>query len=450
MREGADGVRVAFKTFGCKVNRVESEEIAADLLGRGVALCDEGTAEVVVVNTCTVTGEADSKARKAIRHVLALPGSPVVVVTGCLAALDAASLAEMADRVVVVSDKETVAEAVAGLFGLGHSSGVAGPPSGEGFRTRAMLKIEDGCDAFCSYCIVPHARGGPRSERIDDVVAKASRLVEAGAREIVLTGINLGRYRDDAAGSDLARLVSAVADTGVWRLRLSSIEPRDLTERFLEVAARTPAFCPHLHVPLQSGSDSVLAAMSREYTAREYVSLLRAAADAIPGLAVTTDVIAGFPGETENDAAETLALCEEVGFRRMHVFRYSARSGTPAAERRDQVAPGTRAARATALRDRSSWLWVRSASAVLGEERELLVERIEGSDAGGLVAEGTTPDYLRVRVELPSGAAASCRVGELLGVRLVSAAGERVEAVPVEPVLGRPVDAGAGFARTRA
>jgi threonylcarbamoyladenosine tRNA methylthiotransferase MtaB len=274
--------------------------------------------------------------------------------------------------------------------------------------------------------------------------------VEAGAREIVLTGINLGRYRDETADTDLAGLVSAVADTGVPRLRLSSIEPRDLTERFLEVAASTPAFCPHLHVPLQSGSDDVLAAMSREYSAGEYLALVRAAAEAIPGLALTTDVIAGFPGETEADAAKTLAFCEEVGFRRMHVFRYSARSGTPAAELRDQVAPSARAARATALRDLSARLWERSACAVLGEERELLVEHIEASAAGGLVAEGTTPDYLRVRVELPPLAAPSRRAGELLRVRLVSAAGERVDGVPAEPLRVAAADAGAGFARTPA
>ena len=185
---------VAFRTLGCKVNRVESETMAAELLGRGARIVDEAEAGVVVVSTCTVTGEADAKARKAVRHALASPGEPVVVITGCAAALNPAALASLGDRVVVEPDKSRVAGRVAELLGLSAVALSAGARTGEGFRTRALLKVQDGCDAFCAYCIVPYARGVPRAVPLGELADEAKALVAAGAREIVLTGINIGRY----------------------------------------------------------------------------------------------------------------------------------------------------------------------------------------------------------------------------------------------------------------
>ncbi len=189
---------------------------------------------------------------------------------------------------------------------------------------------------------MPYARGVPRAVPLDRVAADARDLVAAGTREIVLTGINIGRYSDGAAG--LADVVAAVAASGVERLRLSSIEPLDLTPEFLQRLSDTPSFCPHLHVPLQSGSDAVLSAMGRRYTAAEFAERISAARDALPGLAVTTDVLCGFPGETEADAAETLRFCEDLGFSALHVFRFSARAGTPAANMPGQVDPRVAAA----------------------------------------------------------------------------------------------------------
>ena len=409
-------VSVAFRTLGCKVNHVESEDIAADLIGRGARLSGEDEAAVVVINTCTVTGEADAKARKAVRHALKAAAEPLVVVTGCLASVDRASLEALDERVVVEPDKSRVAELVAKRLGL--DSGPRGHEvrAGADFHTRAMLKVEDGCDNFCSYCIVPYARGVPRGVALGEAEAEASALVSAGVREIVLTGINIGRYRDQASGADLAALVTAIAGTGIERLRLSSIEPPDLTREFLAAIAAVPAFCPHLHVPLQSGSDAVLAAMGRHYTAEQFAAFIGDARDALPHLAVTTDVIAGFPGETAAQADDTLALCEEIGFAKLHVFRYSERAGTPAAAMPGQVAPATKSERAAALRRTGDALRARYLAGRVGGEARVLIERGRAiSDSGARIALGTSEDYVRVRVE-----GASVSTGQVTAVRLLS------------------------------
>ncbi len=406
------GVTVAFKTLGCKVNRAESDAIAARLLGHGAVLVAEEDADVVVVDTCTVTGEADRKARKAVRHALGLPREPVVVVTGCLAAIDAPMLARLGDRVVVEADKDAVAQRVAGLLGMSEAYEAASevPTDADGahardaavrardaFRTRVTVKVEDGCDAFCAYCIVPHARGLPRSVPLATVVAEVEALVAAGVAEVVLAGINLGRYADDAFGAGLPALVEAVAGTGVARVRLSSVEPGDLTPELLDVLARTGAACRHLHVPLQSGADTVLRAMGRPYTVAAYAERIAAARTALPGLAVTTDVIAGFPGESEADARHTLDTVRELAFARLHVFRFSPREGTPAAEMPGHLDPQEVAARAERLRELDGELRDAHARSRLAEEVEVLIEDVRPDADGTLVATGTTREYLRAQ-----------------------------------------------------
>ena len=410
---------VAFRTLGCKVNRVESETMAAELLGRGARIVDEVEAGVVVVSTCTVTGEADAKARKAVRHALASPGEPVVVITGCAAALNPAAFASLGERVVVEPDKSRVAGRVAELLGLSAVALSAGARTGEGFRTRALLKVQDGCDAFCAYCIVPYARGVPRAVPLGELADEAKALVAAGAREIVLTGINIGRYVDGEA--TLADVVGAVAASGVERLRLSSIEPLDLTPAFLEVLARTASFCPHLHVPLQSGSDAVLSAMGRRYSAAEYAERIAEARSALPGLAVTTDVLCGFPGESDEDAEQTLLFCDSLGFSWLHVFRYSARPGTPAAAMPAQVPHTVTAARAGRLRACAEHLRVAHVARRLGAFASVLVETAEADGVG----RGTTEDYLRVSVP-----GAASQLGNTLRVRLAVDAAGALTGVP--------------------
>lgn len=402
---------VAFRTLGCKVNQVESEDIAADLLGRGATLVPEDQASVIIVNTCTVTAEADHKARKALRHALGLPHEPIVVVTGCMAAVDTGTLAALSERLIVEADKAQVATRVAELLDLPESPHEHTVRAGAGFHTRAMLKVEDGCDNFCTYCIVPFARGVPRSVPLTNVVAEAAALVDAGICEIVVTGINVGRYHDPATGSDLAALLAAIAATGVPRLRLSSIEPPDVTPEFLATVAGLPAFAPHLHVPLQSGSDEILAAMGRTYAVADFEALTARACEAIPGIALTTDVLVGFPGETSTHAQETLAILERIGFSRMHVFRYSRRPGTPAADYPDQVDPRDIAARATAVRaagERMAAEWLQS---FVGRDVRVLAERV---GTGGI--EGTTEHYARARIATSDAPIGEVVVAHVTGV----------------------------------
>jgi MiaB-like tRNA modifying enzyme len=404
------GPSVHVRTLGCKVNRVDSEQIAAALVGGGVRLVPESEATVVIVNTCTVTGEADRKARKAVRHALASPARPVVVVTGCLAALDAEGLESLGDRVVVEPEREQVAARVSALLGMAVPSIAAPVRSGEGFRIRAGVKVEDGCDAFCSYCIVPYARGVPRSVSLDRVLQEVERLNSYGTAEVVLTGINIGRY--DSGGVGLAGLVEAVAATGIRRIRVSSVEPLDLTGELLDVFAATPQLCPHLHVPLQSGSDSILRAMERGYAADDYLERIAAVRTKLPGAALTTDVMAGFPGESESEFEETLALVREVGFTRLHVFRYSKREGTAAASMPSHVSPVESARRAAMLRAEDKQLRAAYAASRQDGEAEVLVEEVATDDVGA-VATGTTGDYLRVRLR-----AGEIAPGDLVRVRL--------------------------------
>ncbi len=381
---------VAMRTLGCKVNRVEAEKIAARLLGTGVRVVDEDEAAVVVVTTCTVTGEADHKARKAVRHALSLPQNPVVVVTGCLASIDPDGLAALGERVIVEPDKDLVPARVAAVLGTEIRPAGVVPRIGEAFRTRAVVKVEDGCDAFCAYCIIPYARGVPRSVPAADVDAEVRSLVDAGVAEAVLTGINIGRYSD--AGLDLPGLLELLAATGLSRMRISSIEPGDVDERFLQVAASIPAFCAHLHIPLQAGCDATLAAMGRTYDTAGFAAVVRRAREALPGLAITTDVMTGFPGETDEHFEQTLAFVETCGFSRLHVFRYSPRAGTPAAGMSHQVPSAVKADRARRLRELDGRLRARFAEASLGREVEVLIERV--NDDGS--AEGTTREYLHV------------------------------------------------------
>ena len=434
--------RVHIVTHGCKVNQADSDLIAdaiAVRIGDRVLAGDDADATpgpaddadvtpgatddpaVVVLNTCTVTAEADRKARKAVRHALALPSRPTVIVTGCLAALDPTGLRTLGKRVCVEPDRTQVAERVADLLNAGPAPEVSEPPSARvPRRARVQVKVQDGCDARCSYCIVPQARGVARSVPFDQVVAAVRHLAEAGVAEAVLTGVNIGKYDD--AGRRLSHLLAAIGETGIPRVRLSSIEPGDVDEALLAVASSSPSFCRHLHIPLQSGCDRTLAAMDRPYDRRAFEAVLNSVRAALPGLAVSTDVIAGFPGESAVDAAESLAFVEHSGFSRLHVFRYSPRPGTRAASHADQVAPAERSARARALRECGATLSERFAHERLGATCELLVERCVDR-AGRRCAEGTTREYVHVMAEVPG-----AEPGDLVQVNIsaVDAAGRVV------------------------
>lgn len=366
--------------LGCKVNRVESDDAAALLAAHGTETREED-ADLIVVNTCTVTGEAEKKTRKAVRHALRANDHARVLVTGCAAAIDAAFYEGLDTRVETVG-KATLYERVAELALLSDTSleeeeaalSAEGAEHhsapllrlGEGFRTRVGVKVQDGCDNACTYCIVHVARGRATSRLADEVVRECVAYAEAGVKEIVLTGINLGSYRDggtsrrDPAATRLAallrRLLAVTAHlhkTGEppVRFRISSIEPRDVDDALIDLLAEAEGrVCRHLHLPLQSGSSKVLREMARPYDAETYRALVDKLRARVPELALSTDIIVGFPGETEEDFQESLALARACAFSKIHVFPYSRREGTPAAVRADQVKPEVKATRAATLR----------------------------------------------------------------------------------------------------
>jgi threonylcarbamoyladenosine tRNA methylthiotransferase MtaB len=407
-------LRVRFTTLGCKVNRAEAEAIAADLVPAGAVLVDDDRPDVVVVTACAVTGEASHKARKAVRHALRLPSGPRVVVTGCLTGEDAALLAALDERVTVERDKDAVAARIRGTTGLPQSPPGVVVRSGEGFRTRALVKVQDGCDNRCTYCIVPETRGAARSVPSERVLGEVRGLVAGGVKEVVLTGINIGRY--SSGGVDLARLVEAVADVGVHRIRLSSIEPPDLTESFIETVAALPAFVEHVHVPLQSGCDRTLAAMGRRYTVSAFERVVQRLRDALPGVAVTTDVICGFPGETDDDAHESELRVARLGFAKLHVFRYSPRPGTSAAQRLDCVPPEVVAERAERMRTVGEQARTRFLRGQVGTVQEVLVESVRRN-----VGTGTARNGARVRFT-----AHHARPGDLVLVAVRSVEGDEL------------------------
>lgn len=353
----------AVVNLGCKVNRVESDDAAARLAARGTETA-EADADLIVVNTCTVTGEADKKTRKAVRRALRANDRARVLVTGCAAAVDAAFYEALDPRVRVVGKARLAEEIEAWCDSEGVSAAPPLLPVGPGFRTRVGVKVQDGCDNACTYCIVHVARGRATSRAADDVVRECAEYARAGAGEIVLTGINLGSYCDgarrDPSATRLAgllrRLLDATADLhapGAFpvRFRISSIEPRDVDDALVDLlAAADGRVCRHLHLPLQAGSSKVLREMARPYDADRFRALVERLYAAVPGLALSTDVIAGFPGETDAEFQETLELARACRFAKIHAFPYSRRAGTPAAERPDQVPPAVKAARAAQLR----------------------------------------------------------------------------------------------------
>lgn len=411
-------LRLAITTLGCKVNRVDGERLLARLGERVVVVPFAEVAEVYLVNSCTVTAVAERQTRQLIYRARRRNPKAQVVLTGCLAAVapERGAGIDGVDHVFPLARHDDL---VAHLLGLADAADRApSPPPAEAGalapRTRPFLKVQDGCDASCTYCIVPRARGPSRSTPGPEVVAALDALARGGAAEVVLTGIHLGRYGADLSPpSSLCRLLGRLRGR-VPRLRLSSVEPLEVDGALARrVTERDPAICPHLHVPLQSADDEVLAAMNRPYRVAEVDALLRGLRQARPGLALGSDLMAGFPGETEAHFARTLERLSRWPLTHLHVFCYSVRPGTPAAELPGQV-PGPEARRrAGVLRRLGEEKLAAFAQRQLGQVRQVLVERVHPGRGEGWLA-GLSDNYLRVA--LPGGAA---EVGRLLRVRLL-------------------------------
>ncbi|WP_321973535.1 tRNA (N(6)-L-threonylcarbamoyladenosine(37)-C(2))-methylthiotransferase MtaB [Paratractidigestivibacter sp.] len=383
---------VALVNLGCRVNRVELDSIANKLEAAGYVLTGEAEADVIVINTCAVTGEAEAKTRKAIRHAASRPRSPLVVVTGCVASLFSDELAALADNVEVVANKREVADYVIGRFGSYEAEPAAATdvhltvtPTG---RTRPGVQVQDGCDNRCTYCIIWKARGAARSFDPAGIIDEVRAAMARGAHEVVLTGINLGDYRWAVDGGEmrLPGLIDHVlAQTGVERLRLSSIEPPDVDGELLRaMAAAGSRVAPFLHICLQSGCDETLRRMARVYRTDLFARACEQARGTLPNVALGTDLIVGFPGETDEQFEESLAFCEHMRFAKMHIFRYSRRPGTPAAGWDCQVDSKVMAERSRRAHELADRMRIEEASRLVGTDDLVLVQYPGRGVSGGL------------------------------------------------------------------
>jgi threonylcarbamoyladenosine tRNA methylthiotransferase MtaB len=369
----------AAEFLGCKVSMTDAQAIRERLAGAGHPEVAPERAPLRIVNTCCVTAEAVAKSRKAVRR--AARSAERVLVTGCGANLQGAAFEDVAANVTVVRGApEAVPRLVAGWVG---DLGCAGPRPAFP-RTRAYVKVQDGCSFTCSYCVIPQVRGASRSRAAEAVLADVARRARQGHREVVLTGINLGCFRDRAAGMRLADLLTAAAAVeGVERVRLSSIEVNHVDDALL-AAMEQPGVARHLHVPMQSGDDGVLRAMRRRYTAARFLAAMRRARDRVGGLNLTTDVIVGHPAEDDAAFERTLAAAGEAGFTRVHVFPYSPRPGT-ADEADDPVPAAVKAERSRRLRELADRQARAHRRALRGTRQRVLVETAAGR--------GYTDDY---------------------------------------------------------
>lgn len=405
-------MKIYLDTIGCRLNQAEIEHYARQFRAAGHELVAEAAqADLAVVNTCTVTAAAASDSRQKIRQA-ARAGAGEIVATGCWASLqpgEASSLPGVS-RVVPNLEKDSLVPSLLGLkveaFELEPVERL--PLPGARLRTRAFIKVQDGCDNRCTFCITTLARGASRSRPLAEILADiraALHVVEGGeaaAQEIVLTGVHLGSWGQDfASPAHLAGLIRTILDElPVPRLRLSSLEPWDLDERFFDLW-KDPRLCRHLHLPLQSGSATTLRRMARKTTPAAFTALVSAARSAIPDLAITTDLIVGFPGETEAEFAESLAYVRQVGFAGGHVFPYSARPGTAAARMPGQVKNALRKQRSSLLRavlDESAAAYQ---AAFIGQVLPVLWESATGLGPQGWQVSGLTDNYLRVRALAP-------------------------------------------------
>lgn len=406
-------MKVYFLTLGCRVNQYETDAARRLFLDNGHENVDSPEeADVCIVNTCSVTGEADRKSSQMLRRMAKNNPGAVIVAMGCASELKNGEVP--ADIVIGTRDKNTVVARVEEFLAkrdnkeLDHKTSHIRPEvsksdeyhdfgtvlSPEG--TRAFIKIEDGCNNFCTYCVIPYARGRVVSRSEESCVKEAEFLVENGFKEIIVSGIHLCSYGKDQ-GKDITALLDLLkkidAIPGIERLRLGSLEPKSMTPEFIAGLKELKHLCPHFHLSLQSGSDTVLKRMNRKYTTAEYEDRVNALRSEFPDMSLTTDIITGFPEETEAEFAETIEFAKKLKFAKIHVFPYSEREGTKAAAM-PQMDMSIRKARAKRLIEVSEKLEAEFSSSMVGNEAEILIEKIEERE-GKLIAEGYTANYVR-------------------------------------------------------
>ena len=404
---------VGILTLGCKVNQYESEAIAERLTKRGFEI-RQSTEEcdAYIINTCTVTAESDRKARQFIRRAISKNPAAYILVTGCLAQTDPENIAAIAgvDYVCGNTDKLLVADALCELFARGEKNVKTEifhrDIDGAGFekmeikhfdRTRAYIKIEDGCESKCTYCIIPYARGKIRSKTPEEVICEVTHFVKNGCREVVLTGIETASYGKDLDGYNFADLLCDIdAIEGDFTVRLGSLDPSCLTQKFVDRIKNLKKLAPHFHISMQSGSSKTLRNMKRKYNADQALANMERLRAAMPAVRYTTDIIVGFPGETEEDFAQTLEFAKRANFLMIHVFPYSARRGTPAAKMSGQIPQEIKKARSAELISLEKGIRAAELDRILAEKKPHTV-LFESYNHG--FAYGHTPDFLEVKVE---------------------------------------------------
>jgi len=391
--------KVAIHTHGCKLNQADSQVLARQFQKAGFTIVRSAAqADVVVLNSCTVTANSDSKARQYLRRARRSNPDALVVATGCYAQRAKGDLSAMESVSLVLDnrDKPSLVATIANKLEVESGSlaeNLAVPAPG---RSRAMVKIQEGCDQVCSYCIVPKVRGRERSIPPEEIIAQINERAKLGCREAVLTGTQLGTYGFDLPGIDLAGLLQQVlVETNINRLRISSLQAQEITPDLLGLWDDS-RLCPHFHIPLQSGSDTILKSMRRRYDTARFAETIALVRKTIPDAGITTDIIIGFPGEGVREFAESYSFAASMGFSDMHVFPYSIRPGTSAAHLDDQVIDAQKKERSGEMLELAAASVKKFRQGALGQVRPVLWEPTQGKNCGGIWS-GLTDNYVRVK-----------------------------------------------------
>jgi len=393
--------KVAFKTLGCRLNQYETDSVASNFTNAGYAVVDfNNEADAYVINTCTVTNMSDHKSRQTISQAYRRNKDAVLVVTGCMANNHKDKLKQNEHITYTIENDRK-----GSIFNLldGHFKGEIITPeelkqdrfnfksAEKSFRTRSLIKIQDGCDNFCTFCIVPHVRGRAISRSWEDIKSNIEEVLRFGYKEIVLTGVNIGRYEHEGLTfEDLVKKILVIP--GDFRVRISSIEPEGFGNKLFNLFSH-PKLMPHLHMCLQSGSDKILLKMRRQYTVDEFLGMVNKIKSKIPDFNFTTDIMVGFPGETEEDFQETCKVIKDIGFTHIHTFKYSVRKGTRAERMAEQIPEKTKSERSSIVRDIAEDYKKKYRSSFIGKTQSVLVEKINSKG----IASGYGEFYLPVK-----------------------------------------------------
>ena len=403
--------KVKFSTLGCKVNQYETEAMAELFVKNGYEITEDYNCDVFVLNTCTVTNLSDRKSRQQISKIRSENSDAIIAVVGCYSQVSPDEIENIEGVNVILGTKYR--KEIVELCELAKSSNkiinnVENIDKNREFEeltintehsmTRAYIKIQEGCSQFCSYCIIPYARGPIRSRNIRDIVLEAKRLADNGFKEIVLTGIHVASYGKDLENDDIG-LIDVIEDIGqidkIKRIRLSSLEPRIVDKQFLDRLSKVEQFCDHFHLSLQSGSDSILQSMNRKYDTDLYEKTINLIREYYPNAAITTDIIVGFPGETDEDFEQTLSFVDKIKFSKIHVFKYSNRKGTVASKMKNQVSGVVKKERSKLLIEKSKYYTDKFLDNMLNQPIKVLFE--SKNDDGYI--KGYTTNYIRVKRE---------------------------------------------------